>query len=618
MPVRLADEATDSVGPYSRLSASQVNTYRSCPRLWYYEKVLRFKMPQIPVLFVGRAVEEAVCRVLRESPALIVHAAPTTALDPSPLDEEGMPDRNTTAIWPSSRLLPLPVDRQPSSKDELLDWAMARCELHLPPALARVRLEWEKDERKAGDWSSVDVARCVEMTKAALRFHLEEVSRCYDENGGPSLESWRNGVRENWPAPDGYGFEHLKGHPLAGNGPISWVEAWEVTRPWFVDPDAAKFSLNAIHPDHWFQGEYDLVYRWDGEVNIVDLKASLGAGDRSGNYVEQLKMYAMLWHLTHAGESMVSALEIWYLGHPSIKTVEPPSLDEIEAMEAELHSLWEELKQEVPSRDACPPEPSPMRGFSPGGVSVAPPNMSRCRSCDWQKMCPGGSGSDETGIAPQIQLAGTHQKVSIEPIGDLSPRATIRGELFTVGTSIQGKAPKMIVQQGTLFATIQVNSDQHSDGGRTWPEGLVKGQEVLIEQAVFTTNWKHEIVLKIDPFSRIQVIEPGHGEQGEDLLAFNAKWNVGGRVVYTYEKSGVSRNGKTWRRKGLMLLDHSGAMKIEGWADDWNGQYDMLEVGDGVVIANIGLDAWASEVRGDHTRQSRLYIVERVDRSSTA
>ena len=103
MPVRLADEATDSVGPYSRLSASQVNTYRSCPRLWYYEKVLRFKMPQIPVLFVGRAVEEAVCRVLRESPALIVHAAPTTALDPSPLDEEGMPDRNTTAIWPSSR-----------------------------------------------------------------------------------------------------------------------------------------------------------------------------------------------------------------------------------------------------------------------------------------------------------------------------------------------------------------------------------------------------------------------------------------------------------------------------------------------------------------------------------
>ena len=39
-----------------------------------------------------------------------------------------------------------------------------------------------------------------------------------------------------------------------------------------------------------------------------------------------------------------------------------------------------------------------------------------------------------------------------------------------------------------------------------------------------------------------------------------------------------------------MLMDHSGACKIEGWADDWNHQYGMLEVGDLVVVANVGLD----------------------------
>ena len=65
-----------------------------------------------------------------------------------------------------------------------------------------------------------------------------------------------------------------------------------------------------------------------------------------------------------------------------------------------------------------------------------------------------------------------------------------------------------------------------------------------------------------------------------------------------------------------MLMDHSGACKIEGWADDWNHQYGMLEVGDLVVVANVGLDAWASEVRCDYTRQSRLQIIERVDRST--
>ena len=80
MPVRLATPSEDSVGPYNRLSASQVNTYRSCPRLWFYEKVRRFKMPQIPVLFVGRAVEEAVCRMLMESPALLVANASSDTL----------------------------------------------------------------------------------------------------------------------------------------------------------------------------------------------------------------------------------------------------------------------------------------------------------------------------------------------------------------------------------------------------------------------------------------------------------------------------------------------------------------------------------------------------------
>ena len=67
----------------------------------------------------------------------------------------------------------------------------------------------------------------------------------------------------------------------------------------------------------------------------------------------------------------------------------------------------------------------------------------------------------------------------------------------------------------------------------------------------------------------------------------------------------------------MMVMDHTGACKVEGWADDWNHQYSMLEVGDVVVLANLGLDAWATEVRGDYTRNSRLQIVERVDRSTT-
>lgn len=617
MPVQLADATTDTVGPYSRLSASQVNTYKACPRLWYYEKVLRFRMPQIPVLFVGRAVEEAVCRVLRESPALIHASAPADAHDPSPLDEDGLPDRETTGGWPSQMLMPLPERDVPGSKEELLDWAMARCEQHLPVALERVRLDWEGDDRRAGDWKSVDTNRCLEMTKAGLRFHIDEVERCFTEKGGPSLQSWRDGKRPHWPAPDGFSFPSFSsGHPFAASGDPSWLESWELSRPWFVDPDAAKFSMNAIHPDHWFQGEYDLVYSWDGTVTIVDLKASLGANDRSGDYVRQLRMYAMLWYITHGRSETVGALQIWYLGHPSIKDIDVPSLDELRQMEEELQEMWVELKQEQPIRENCPPEPAPMRGFAPGGKPKDPPKLVRCDRCDWQDVCPSGGGSDDAPLPETIQLPGFSGMTRIDDIGSLNPRASIRGQLFSVSVPTGGRPPKIVIQQGHYFANVNIISHEHRDGGNTWPEGLKKGDEVLVEDAIFSTNWKGEIVLKIDPFARV-VQDDSPADESHDLMAYNARRNVGGRIVYTYEKSGVGRNGKTWRRRGLMLMDHTGAMKVEGWFDDWNNQFGMVEVGDIVVIANLGLDAWASEVRGDYSKQSRLQIIERVDRSTS-
>ena len=108
MPVRLPDADQDFIGPYNRLSASQVNTWKACPRLWFYEKVRRFVMPQIPILFVGRAVEEAICKTLKESPALIVEAAPAEIYAETPLDANGRPDREYEQRWPAEQLLALP------------------------------------------------------------------------------------------------------------------------------------------------------------------------------------------------------------------------------------------------------------------------------------------------------------------------------------------------------------------------------------------------------------------------------------------------------------------------------------------------------------------------------
>ena len=615
MPVHSANPATDEVGPYRRMSASQANTYNACPRLWFYQKVYRFKMPQIPVLFVGRAVEEAVCRVLKESPGFIVATSSADVLPPSPYGEDGTPLPPDEASWPAVDLMPLFPHEQPSSKQDLQTWAAERARAHLPPALERMRLLWEKDERKAGDWSEVDPERCLQMVQHALVFHLDEVERCMQAEGGPGLEAWRRGERPVWPAPDGFPHQAFEGHPLASSGAISWCEAWEIARPWFVDPDAPSFTMNAIHPGHWFQGEYDLVYRWSGSPVIVDLKASVGANDRSGDYVEQLKIYAMLWYATHGRQEQVAGLQIWYLGHPSIKTVDVPTVAEMEAVEQEMEHLWEMLKENEPTLEDCPPQPRPMRGFSAGGVASEAPEVSRCERCDWRSICPGGDGTDAQQRPDTVQLPGASQRTSLQPIGGLNPRATVRGELFSVGYLKDGVPLKMTMKQGTNTAHIQVVSTKRSDGSPTVGVAAMKGQAVIVKDAVFTINWKGEIVLKMDPFSEL-VADEDPDVASSDLFDFQAKHNVGGRVVYTYEKSGVGKTGKPWSRKGLMLMDHTGAFKVEGWADDWNHQYTMLEVGDVVAVGNVGLDAWASEVRADYTRNSRLQILERVDRSA--
>jgi len=612
MPVRLATPSEDNVGPFNRLSASQVNTYRSCPRLWFYEKVRRFKMPQIPVLFVGRAVEEAICRMLMESPALLVSKASSDTLSAIPLDENGVPSRSSLDPWPAERLLALPENMLPTDMVGLKNWAIGRLKVHLHEALNSMKREWEKDERRAGDWNSVNPDYCLQMCINGLQFHLNEVQRCLDQNGGPGLKEWRRGVRPEWPSPDARRYTLSNNHPLSRNGEVSLIEAWEISRPWFVDPNAGKFAMNAVHPEHWFQGEYDLVYRWDGRINIVDLKASIGRGDRSGNYVQQLRMYAMLWWTTHEKKQQVDALEIWYLGADSIKSIPCPTVQEMTQMEEELESMWHQLREETPSLAECPPKPAPVRGYKDGGVAIEAPNEVRCSRCDWESICPGGQGNDQLPEGGSIQLPGTSNAFDLTPIGELDPRMTFVAEVFSIIGVRKGNRPQITVSQGNTFAKVILLVDQHQDGEPSWPQNLAKGDRIKLDNVIPSANWKGEIELKVDPHACI--VHTSEGDVASDFMDFRARWNVSGRLIYRFEKRGVGRNGKEWHRKGAMILDATGAMKVEGWANDWGPQYDLAEIGDTVVVANIGLDAWAVEIRGNISRNTKIHITERVER----
>jgi len=583
MPMTIVDERADEIGPFNRLSASQLNTWTSCPRMWYYEKRLRLKIAQVPKLFMGRAVEDVVCRVLRESPGLVVVAAPSDVY-----------------VNGAQGLLALPENLHPTDPLELEKWASARIRIHWPVVFSAIKEEWSTNERKGGDWLEVNEQWYLEMCDTALKMHISEVSDCLASMDNSTLQDWRSGHRETIPAPDGR--DGLTGvHPLATTGTCTLVEAWELARPWFVDPDAASFSMNAVHPEFFFQGEYDLVYRWGKKIRVMDLKASMGSGDRSGDYIEQLRLYAMLWWTTHERKEQVDSLEVWYLGAGVRKSIATPSIVEMEQLESHCQQMWDKLRNNEISMKECRPEPLALRGFSDGGVAIESSGGSRCDHCDWAAICPGGSGNDDLPNGGGYTRSGQMVEHDLTPLQDLEPRISIHAEVFSY-SQVEDARPRISIMQGTDYATIKILSDG------TYPEDLAKGDLIRLVDVIPGTNYKGEIELKLDPFAHIE--KATEAEEGDSsLLGFRARWNVIGRVAYRTRKSGTSRNGKAWSRKGLVIFDGNSSIKVEGWDNQWPAQYEIIKPGDEVVIINGSLDAWAIDVRIGLEKGSTIHLV---------
>ena len=608
MPVSEIDSNLDTVGPYNRLSASQVNTYNSCKRMWFYEKVLKLKIKQIPVLYVGRAVEEAICRTFKESPSILLANASQDTLSKIPLDRDGKPSRAADITWPANRIIPLPDDKVPKSLEQLEAWAKKRMEAHLRTALMQARKDWERQERKSGDWSEINFDYCLEMCYNALKYHLNEVQNCFSNIDDSILSNWRSGAREHWPAPDGYGYTINGRHPLAKQGKVTILEAWEIARPWFVEPEAGQFSMNAIHPNHWFQGEYDLVYRWNGSIKIVDIKASKGIGDRSGDYVEQLRMYAMLWWTTHNKKEVVSELEIWYLGADVIKPIANPTVSEMIEMENHLEGLWHEIKSQKSSIEQYPAKPSPLRGFSEGGVSIdAPSDEKRCDRCDWVSFCAGGQGMEYREPESNYQLPGMATETKPVKFNKLTVRFNICANIDAINYR-ENDSPEVKIIQDGFRATIDFRVSLTESGEPNYPSGLRKNDVIYLENVIISSNYKGELIIKIDPFAKI-LANPNEIDYSDSLLNFRARWDIVGKLAYKFSRSGIGKNGREWHRKGLVIFDNEQSIKVSGWTNDWGHQYEMAKEGDYVLLSNIELDAWADQLRGQVGRNSRLDIV---------
>jgi len=596
MPVRRANPEVTGVDPYRRLSASQVITWNNCPRLWYYSYIPKLKSPLPPQILRGNAVEDCISRVLRESPVLI---SPLDGnLIVSPLNDDGSVSYDSEAGWRSPELETREKDSWPINREGLEEWALSRAKMHFDNCWQKAISDWESSPNRVGKSEDIDPQEGMQMIEAGIKLHLDQVELCLNQNGGPYLESWRVGkYRPEWPSPDGFPKNWISPHPCAqtSKSPISWVEAWEISRPWFVDPDASSFSETTCHPDDWFQGEYDLVYRWNGKIRIVDLKASVGKGDRSGGYIEQLRLYSWLWWETHSRNNEVEALEIWYLGPGTVKQVPLPSVEEMSHFNIDLENLYQKLHNND-SMDISdfPPNPSPLRYFDVGGipseVAVDPDPKARCNRCELRGICE--NSNYELILPSEKRLEKFSHAWPITPMSEIKTRHTVIGEV----RELNGPTLKSDGSVDLTFRLVdgyeRAKVRAHRQGGpKNVSRSIQNDARVKIENAL-PSIWRSELVIDLDSESRITIAED---EEISEMIDIETRVNVVGRIW----SINAFPNGKGVSRWAITLVDSSGSVGVVAFKQFIPVIAAGLSRGDEIAILNgeIGEFAGQRQVR---------------------
>lgn len=608
MPVQIVDDDALLVSKFRRLSATSLIQYRGCPRSWYHQRIEFLRGPQVPAMMRGHIVENTVCRVLRESPILVAADADWQILE-SPLDSDERPDRENTDCY----LAPGLGIREPvEDLESLRAWMRARVRIHFPMVKESHVEDFEDHPMSIGDVEDFDDEQMISMINATLDFHLEEVEKCLSENGGPKLSDFRAGNRPEWPAPDGYPHNWSQPHPSVTEGDCTLMEAWEIARPWFVDPDAGTFSLGSIHPEHWFAGEYDFVYDWDGSISIVDLKAAMGNNDRSAGYVLQLEIYAWLWWETHGRTSRVENLKLWYAGVPAIKTVTAPDESRLLELETELRSSYEQLFTNR-STDMVdyPAVPAPMQKFEAGGINVGVEDdpLARCLSCNHKSICP--NGDDRKGLPSMESLQHAGRKWPITAAVDLKTRIDICGEvtgLLSPQSDDDGNIQiKFNLQQGV--DRIEVKNCFFPKPKRI-TRRIANGSHIRIKRGR-PTEWNLNPSVELDDVSEIEIINPEDAD-GENIVGLITAGSVVGRVMTirdtTWQKNRTSSGKPKWR---LTIQDATGSISIVAYAFAMPPSARSVRPGDDIAILNGVYSQFFDQPEIKFQKNTRLAILKR-------
>jgi len=582
VPVSVADPDANLADPYRRLSASQMVTWHACPRLWYYNNILKLRGPLPPQIIRGNAAESCISRVMRDSPSLVSKYADDILK--SPILDDGKPAYEYDELWPSPSIQALDESEWPKDRTSLEEWAMARVDTHFDKCWNDAVREWESLTNRTGESNQADMTECRRMVENGIKLHIDQVELCLNNLNSVILDSWRKGEnRPKWPAPDGFPLLWTQPHPCAGpvGSNVTWVESWEIARPWFVDPDADSFTQTTSHPEGWFHGEYDLVYRWTGRPSVIDIKASQGKGDRSGGYIEQLRLYAWLWWETHGRVEELEHIGIWYLGTGTIKEVEKPTLKELEEYSGELKGVYSKVHASRPSIVDCPTNPSPLRYFESGGIPANPPvdsdPLARCRNCDLRGVCE--NGNHELDLPSDTRIERFGHSWPITSISDIKTRVDAIGVVSNLkGPSLEEKGGVELsfrLQDGYDRAKVRTSRYGYPTNVT---RSISNSTRVKVGGAI-PSVWRGEVVLDIDEQSSVII---ARDEETYPIVEIETRVNVIGRIwsVNAFpDGQGISR----W---SITILDSSGAAGVIAFKQFIPVLAAGLSRGDEIAILN--------------------------------
>jgi len=608
VPVQIVGEEDLLVSKFKRLSATSLIQYRNCPRSWYHQRIEFLRGPQVPAMMRGHIVENTVSRVFRETPLLVSESDAWDVLE-TPLDDQQRPSRDSAEGYKAPSIQP---GEGLDSIESLRTWAQARCDIHLPMVKQIHVEEFEDNPMSIGSGSDLDDELMQKMAYATIDFHLTEVERCLHMNGGPKLSGFRSGTRPKWPAPDGFPYDWDAPHPAATTGDCTLMEAWEIARPWFVDPDAGTFSLGTIHPEHWFWGEYDFVYDWEGHVSIIDLKAAMGDNDRSSGYVLQLEIYAWLWWETHGRSSRVQDLRIWYAGSNQVKQVTAPDEERLLELDVQLRETYDSLFENR-SEDVVdyPAKPAPLELFEAGGIHVGTSEdpLARCIDCTHRSICPNGENRSELPNMDRLQHEG--RQWPITPSNQLRTRINICGEvtgLLSPQSDDEGNIQiKFNLQQGV--DRVEVKNCYFPKPKRI-TRRIANGAHVRIKGGR-PTEWNLTPSVELDDLSEIEIIDPNDAD-GEQIVGMTTAGSVVGRVMTirdtTWQKFRSGSGKPKWR---LTIQDATGSIDIVAYAFAVPPSARSVRPGDEIAILNGVYSEFFGRPEIKFQKNTRLAILSR-------